>query len=426
MAMALEGVRVLDATGPIGHYAGRMLADLGADVIKVEPPGGDPARRWAPLLPDVDEPESGLQFLLLNANKRGVTLDVTQPRGRELYLDLAKTADVVIDSLQAAEAAELRLTTDDLVGVKSDLIHTSITGWGLTGPRANWVYADIVGCAVSGTMQLAGIPEGPPEQLPDMQGYHSASIQAAAGTMGALVYRQTTGEGQRVEVSMQEAMSMSQETAMMQADILGTNRERGVPLRGLDIPGLGLHEAADGYAYLVASGLAGSGFPGLVGLMAETDDAQDLTEEPYTTFIAEKMNTNFIMAALSDPEQAEPVQGFLTHMDEVVRAFCKKHSKLYLYEEGQKRRVLVGMVSTPQDILDSPQLEGRDWFVDLEDPGRGVTLRYPGPQWQLHGTPTQLRRPAPLLGEHNDEVLREIGVDGDALAALAAEGVVTA
>jgi benzylsuccinate CoA-transferase BbsE subunit len=426
MAMALEGVRILDASGAIGHYAGRLLADLGADVIKIEPPDGDPARRWAPLLPGVDEPESGLQFLLLNANKRGVTLDVAQPRGGELYLELVKTADVVMDSLQPAEAEALRLTAEDLLAAKPDLIHTSITGWGLTGPRADWAYADIVGCAMSGAMHLAGVSEGPPEQLPDMQGYHTASIQAAAGTMGALVYHQSTGEGQRVEVSMQEAMSMAQETAMMQADILGTNRERGVPLHGLDIPGLGLHEAVDGHVYLVASGLAGTGFPGLVGLMAETGDAQDLTEEPYATFIAEKMNTNFIMTALTDESQRAAVQGTLTHMDQVVRAFCKKHPKLYLYEEGQKRRVLVGMVSTAQDILDSPQLEGRDWFVDLEDRGRGVTLRYPGPQWQLQGTPAQLRRPAPLLGEHNDEVFAEIGVDGSALTALASEGVVTA
>ena len=426
MAMALDGVRVLDVTGPIGHYAGRMLADLGADVIKIEPPDGDPARRWAPLLPEVDEPESGLQFVLLNANKRGVTLDVRQPRGRELYLELVKTADIVIDSFQATEAADLQLTTEDLLAVKPDLIHASITGWGLSGPRANWAYSDIVGCAMSGTMQLAGVEDGPPEQLPNIQGYHSASIQAAAGIMGALIYHQSTGQGQRVEVSMQEAMSMSQETAMMQADILGTNRERGVPMRGMDIPGLGLHEAADGHVMLVASGLAGSGFPGLVGLMAETGDAQDLIEEPYVTFIAEKMNTNFVLVALADPAQREPVQGLLTHMDEVVRAFCKKHPKLYLYEEGQKRRVLTGMVSTPQDILDSPQLADRDWFTDLEDRGRGVTLQYPGPQWQLCGTPSTLRRPAPLLGEHNDEVFAEIGVDDGALAALASEGVVTA
>ena len=293
MAMALEGVRIMDASGPIGHYAGRLLADLGADVIKVEPPDGDPARRWAPLLPGVAEPESGLQFLLLNANKRGVTLDLTTPRGRELYLELAKTADVVMDSFSAAEAARLGLTTADLTAVKPELIHTSVTGWGLTGPRANWAYADIVGCAMSGVMQLAGEADGSPEQLPDMQGYHCASIDAAAGTMGALLYQQATGQGQRVEVAMQEALSMAQETAMMQADILGTNRERGVPLRGVSIPGTGLYETADGHVYLMASGVAGTGFVGLLRFMEETGDQQDLDQEPYHSFIREKMNTTW-------------------------------------------------------------------------------------------------------------------------------------
>ena len=241
-------------------------------------------------------------------------------------------------------------------------------------------------------------------------------IQAAAGAMGALLYHQATGEGQVVEVSMQEAMSMSQETAMMQADILGTNRERGSTALGIAIPGLGLHETADGYVYMMASGFAGAGFRGLVDLMDATGDAQDLHEEPYDTFIETSMNRNFIFAALSDPEQAAKVLPILNHLDSVVRDFAKKHPKLYLYEEGQNRRVLVGMVSTPDDILESPQLEARDWFKDLEDPGRGITLRYPGPQWDLTGTPSTLRRPAPLLGEHNDEVFAEIGVDAAALA----------
>jgi crotonobetainyl-CoA:carnitine CoA-transferase CaiB-like acyl-CoA transferase len=165
---------------------------------------------------------------------------------------------------------------------------------------------------------------------------------------------------------------------------------------------------------MMASGLAGAGFEGLVELMKLTDDAQDLTEEPYVSFIASSMNSNFIMSALTDPDQAAKVMPILKHMDQVVREFTKKHPKLYLYEEGQARRVLVGMVSTPQDILDSPQLAGRNWFIDLEDPGRGVTLRYPGPQWDLHGTPAKLRRPAPLLGQHNDEVFAEIGVDASA------------
>ena len=128
---------------------------------------------------------------------------------------------------------------------------------------------------------------------------------------------------------------------------------------------------------------------------------------------------------MADPEQAAPLLELLAHMDDVVRAFCQRHRKLYLYEEGQERRILVGVVNTPQDILESPQLEARDWFVNLDDPGRGVTLRYPGPQWRLQGTPSTLRRPAPLLGEHNEEIFGELGVDAGELADLSAGGVVS-
>ena len=164
-------VRVVEACGPIGHYAGRLLADLGADVIKVEPPTGDPARQYAPYLPGVDAPENGLQFLLLNANKRGVSLDLTGERGRALFLRLVASADVLLDSWQPRESAALGLAEADLLAAKPDLIRASVTGWGLTGPYADWAYADIVAQAMSGVMTLAGFPDGPPEQIADHQGY---------------------------------------------------------------------------------------------------------------------------------------------------------------------------------------------------------------------------------------------------------------
>ena len=166
MAGALDDVRVLDASGPIGHYAGRLLADLGADVIKVEPPGGDPARGYAPFLPGVDAPENGLQFLLLNANKRGVSVDLDRSGGRDLFLRLAGSADVLIDSLSPERRAALGVTDAALAAANPTLIHASVTGWGLSGPHAEWAYADIVGCAMSGVMNLAGFPTGRRNSFP--------------------------------------------------------------------------------------------------------------------------------------------------------------------------------------------------------------------------------------------------------------------
>src|SRR5690606_2478394 len=253
---------------------------------------------------------------------------------------------VLLESWRPSEAAALGLTDEVLLQARPNLIRASVTGWGLTGPRAEWAFADIVGVAMSGVMALAGFPDGPPEQLPDHQGYHCASIDAAAGVMAALLHRDASGEGQRVEVSMQEALSMAQETAMQSADILGVDRERtGGAARAL--PGLGVYETSDGYIYAMCTGNDGSGFPGLVELMGNLGGIEDLDEEPYASFIANSMNANFIMAALQDPEKAAPLQEILTHMQGVVTRFFAAHPKQVLYEQGQERRVLLGMVSTP-------------------------------------------------------------------------------
>ncbi len=421
MATALEGIRVIEVCGPIGHYAGRLLADLGADVIKVEPPSGDPARRYPPFLEDVASPEASLPFILLNADKRSVTLDLESGEGRASLLDLVHSTDILIDDWQARDQSRLNLTDEVLEGANPRLVRASLTGWGLSGPRAEWAYADIVGCAASGVMRLAGFPEGPPEQLPDAQGYHCASIVAVVGITAALVHRDATGEGQRVEVSMQEALSVAQETAMMAADILGTDRERtgGRSMLGLDMPGSGLHQARDGYVFLMASGTAGSGFDGLLELMREQGAAEDLTEEPYSSFIATSMNRNFLMQLVADERTRDEARGTLSHIDAVVRRFVASQPKQWLYEEGQRRRVLVGMVSAPEDIAASPQLAARDWWRDVDDPARGRVLRYPGPPWQLRGTPATLRRPAPKLGEHNDEVLNTTSAASEPLPASA-------
>lgn len=422
----LDSVCVIDLAGPIGHYAGRQLADLGADVIKVELPEGDEARTFEPRIPNVPGKESSFQFVLLNANKRGLVLDYRTLAGRDALLELVQTADVVLESFSPATARSLRLSDRDLRAVRSDLIHTSVTGWGLSGPYADWAYADIVGCAMSGVMVLAGFPDGPPEQLPDFQGYKCASIDAVAGTVAALLHHQATGEGQLIEVAMQEALSIAQETAMMGADILEVDRARtgGAGVFGVPIPGAGLYPAADGHVFYIAIGTAGTGFPGLMQFMRDEGAIQDLDEDPYATFIAESLDRLKIVEILADPERAAAAGPILAHIDEVVRAFSAARPKQFLYEEGQGRRILVGMISTPGDIASSPQLASRDWFIDCDDPGRGLKLRYPGFAWQLKGTPAELRRPAPLLGQHSDEVLIEAGFATERISVLRAEGVV--
>jgi len=430
---ALDDLRILDASGPIGHYAGRLLADLGADVIKVEPAGGDPARGYAPFLPDIeghdalDEREASLQFLLLNANKRSVELDLEQSADRAAFHSLVATADVLLESWSASERATLGFEADAFEELRPDLVRASVTGWGLTGPYADWAYADIVGEAMSGVMNLSGFVDGPPVQLPDNQGYRCASINVTAGILAALLHRDATGEGQDVEVSMHESLPMAEETAMQGADINGVDRERTggsgrAGAYGLTLPGLGVYETADGHIYSMCTGNAGSGFPGLVELMNQIDDAGALNEEPYASFIRDQMNTGLLLRLLENPEGAVELVAMLREMEDHVTAFYKRHDNQTLYEGGQRLRVLIGAINSPQAISQSPQLAARDWFVEIEDAARGRTLRYPGPPWQLRGTPATLRRPAPLLGEHTIEVLTEVGLSEVELAAVSTIG----
>lgn len=423
MSGALADVRVLDLTGPIGHYAGRLLADLGADVIKVEPPGGDAARRYAPLLPGVEAPESGLQFLLLNANKRGAVLDLSSDSGRSALLRLTESADVVLDSWRPQEAQRLHLTDAELREANPALIHTSITGFGLSGPRAEWTYSDIVGIATSGVMNLAGFPGGPPESLPDHQGYHCASLDAAAGTLTALLHRDVGGPGQLVEVSMQEALSIAQETALQNYDIRDTVLQRlgeASQVNPMNLPGFGLYECREGMVYIMTTGTAGAGFAGLVEMMDEHGQAGDLKDEPHWTFIQTQMDGANLRRLLTDEESRTETQRFLDHLEELVTAFMRAHPARFIYEEGQRRRVLVGLVATPADISTDPHLAARDWFLEVKDAARGTTLRYPGFPFRLQATPPTLRRPAPLLGEHTAEVLAEAGLESAEIAALEA------
>jgi len=419
MSAVLSDIRVIDATDVIGHYAGYLLADLGADVIKVEPLDGDPTRRWLPALPDAPESEAGLQFLLLNANKRSVALDLDDPSGRAAFLRLVKSADIVLESWSPARASELGFAPAELREVNPGLIHASITEWGLSGPLAGVPSSDMVAVAQAGLMHLNGVLNGPPRNLPDHQGYRCASINAAAGVMAALLHRDETGIGQLVEVSMQEALLIAQETAMQQADILGTDRERLGGLRpgGFKMPGLGIYETADGFIFAMCSGNAGSGFPGLVDLIEEMEGRGPLQEEPLATFARNEMNAGQLMERIQDPEQAPQLLETLARIDTLVTEFFRRHSKTVLYERGQQRRVLLGAVNAPPEVSADEQLRARDWFRDVFDPTRGRTLRYPGPPWMLERTPAHLGRPAPRLGEHTREVLEEAGVPADELLA---------
>ncbi len=423
---ALDDIRVLDLAGEIGHYCTKLLADLGADVIKVEPPGGDPVRNLPPFYHDEVDPQKSLYWLNLNTSKRSVTLNIEDPEGRKLLEKLVARADVVVESFEPGYLDGLGLGYEGLAGIKPDIVLTSITGFGQTGPHAHYKAPDIVGVAMAGIMWLAGDPQDPPNAPPWRQGYVSASIIAAAGTLTALYHRDVHGEGQHVDVSMQEALSIAQETAMQMWDMVEMLRNRtgaGTILQ-ITIPGIGAYECKDGYAYSFVGAPGGAPWSDLLQWMIDEGAAEDLTEEPYHD-VCMNLNMPFLTGLMRDPASIAGKIQALNHIDEVLRRFIAGKGKWEMYEEGQRRRLLMGIVSTPEDIANTPQLQHRQWLTPMEHPELHDTLQYPGPPYRLSETPWAIQRRPPLLGEHNTEIFSgELGVEENELERLSAAGVI--
>jgi crotonobetainyl-CoA:carnitine CoA-transferase CaiB-like acyl-CoA transferase len=421
---ALGDIRVLDLTGEIGQYATKLLADLGADVIKIEAPGGDPVRALPPHYHK--HPDLSLYWLNLNTNKRSVTLNLDTADGRTLFEKLVATADVVVESCKPGYLDSIGLGYEALATIKPNIILTSITGFGQTGPHAQFEAPDIIGVAMGGPMWLCGEPGDPPNILPQKQGYISASIMGAAGTLTALYHRDVSGEGQHVDVSMQEALSLTQETAMQTWDMMQALRCR-TGVRGvipLDIPGLGLYESADGHIFGYLGTPGGAPWSEMLNWMTEEGAAEDLNDEPFLSFIG-GLNLRFLTGLVTKPAELPENIRIMNHIIEVLKKFVGAKSKWDMYEGGQHRRLLWGIVSSPEDIAKSPQLLYRKWLTDVDHPEINDTLTYPGTPYRMSETPWAIRQRPPLVGEHNDEILgKELGVSADDWQKLEKAGAV--
>jgi crotonobetainyl-CoA:carnitine CoA-transferase CaiB-like acyl-CoA transferase len=407
---ALDGIRVVEFCDEVGSYCGRLLADLGAEVIKVEPPGGGTQRRTPPFYRDQETPDTSLAFWVHNTSKKSVTLDLESERDRAKARALALTADVLLEDAPVGWLVQRGLGYEALSAQRPALVYTSMTGFGQSGPHAGYAYSDIVGQAMGGLMTLAGDPDDPPNQIYGNQANVSASLHGAIGTLVAVLHAEASGEGQSVDVSAQDAVSMSMETAMMTWDLQKRNRtrlgDRGLlPVR---IPASGVYEASDGYCLLFVTAPAGADFPALIDWMRERGMAGDLDDEPYATLCA-NLNMRFLTQVMIDPASAAAVFGQLEHVHEQLVAFCKSMSARELYEEGQRRRLLIGIVSTPKDLAENSQLRAREWFQRMSFEFLEASVEFPGPAYRLSETPVALRRP-PRLGEHNDEILGPLAV----------------
>jgi len=421
----LGDIRVLDLTDQKGVYCTKLLADLGADTIKIEKPGGDPMRAIGPFYHDEPGPEKSLYWFHFNTSKRGITLNLETDNGREIMKQLVRTADVVVETFPPGYLDTIGLGYSVLKQINPKLILTSITPFGQTGPHRDFKGSDIVAQAMGGLMNLAGFPDDPPYRLYGSQAYHSASVQAAVGTVMALHIRELTGKGQQVDVSLPESVLMAMETAMQHFDMRQEIRRR-VAQEAPIVPGLGLYPCQDGHilSYIVAG--AGAGWEVILDWMDSEGKAGDLKDEKwqetfqligdFRSLIALATDTEALMAKLAD----------FAHVNEIYGGFIMSHTKAEIYEGAVERRAMLVPASSPKDLVESPQLAALGYFVDVEHPELGTSLKYPGaPSYHISDAPWRISRRAPLIGEHNAEIYeKELGFTNEQLTRLQQEGTI--
>jgi benzylsuccinate CoA-transferase BbsE subunit len=405
MTAALAGIRVIDRSGPEGNYCGKLFAELGADVILVEPPGGTALRGEPPFVAGYDDdPEASLRFLAYNTSKRSVALDLGQAAGQEVLRDLAGTADLLIETDPPGWAAARGVGYTDLAR-NQRLVVTSITPFGQDGPYSGYPADDLTCLAFGGLLSLGGYADGPPVQTAGWQAYAAASVFAAVASMLALLQAEASGQGQQVDVSVQECVVMGLETAIQAYDLEGRVRGRtgGITRRA----GQGIFPCRDGHVFLLASGLGEQFWVGLLDWLDDEGAAglEALRGDAWT-------QPSYL-------ETDEAKDSFLA----VFGTFCQQRAKAELYRQAQKWRVPLCPVNTPSDVVCSAQLAARQFFVEHPLPHGGTALM-PGAPYRLSQTPWRMTRPAPRLRQHTGEVLRELGYTGERIAGLRRMGTI--
>lgn len=388
---ALQGIRVLEICDETGSYCGKLFADMGAEVIKVEIGVADAARMIPPFLHGHADSESSFQFLYHNTSKKSITLDINTREGQEKVRKLVRYCDLVIETLPAGKLAELNLEVGSLQIDHPGLVVTSITGFGQTGPHSHYKTADIVASALGGVMVATGFPEDPPVKLAGSQSYVMASTLAAASSMIALHHSRRTGCGQHIDISIQE-------TVLAVTSICGVGKwlEDGIISKrfgtGLfaSVP-CGTYPCRDGSIYIMVN--------------------RPLHWRKLAQWVNEVSGNQEILDPMFEgPSSAR--QPYRELLDIFIAELTSTFTVEEFYREGQRRHLAVTPLSTAHGIVGDHHLNERHFFHKIAGPGESG-LRYPGPPYRFSWTPWAMRHPAPKAGQHNEEIEQLIGSDSE-------------
>ncbi len=401
--------RVLDLTDDSGWLCGRILGDLGADVVKIEPPGGDRGRRVGVFYHDDPNPAKNLSWFAYNANKRGITLALDTGKGQELLRRLAQRADFLIESFPPGYLDARDLGYRALREANARLVFTSITPFGQTGPYAGYRGSDLIALAMSGFMSLVGEPGRPPLRVSLPQAALWTGMHAAAGALIAHHHREATGRGQHVDVSTQACLLWALANAPAHWSLQREDLRRGGSrIVGRSMTGArmrAIYRCRDGHInFIFYGGDAGRrSNEAMVQWMAELHEAPEwLTQTDWGAF-------NIAAATQEEIDALE--QPFVE--------FLGRRTKAEFSAESLKRGILGYPVADARDIRADPQLAARTFWQAVEHPELDATVTYPGAFAQFSAAQCRIGRRAPGIGEHNDEIYRaELGLSGEALESL--------
>jgi benzylsuccinate CoA-transferase BbsE subunit len=406
----LDNLRVLDLTDEKGHLCGKFLADLGAEVIKIEPPEGDPVRQKGPFFHDVPDKEKSLPWYGCNSGKKGITLNLVNPKGQQIFKKLVNKADLIIESYSPGYLASLNLDFTKLQVVNPRVVLTSITPFGQTGPYANYVATDLTLVAMSGFMYTCGDANRPPVRIGIEQAFTAAGVQAASASLVALFHSQNCGQGEHVDIAIRECLPSGGfevffwETEGYLGERMGMRRRRAnVYLRDL-------WPCKDGYiGWRLMTGHLGA--PTLNNLIAWMDTegmAGELKEIDW-----EKLDMTRV------------TQEQMARWESLVIPFFMKHTKAQIFEMALEKSMLMAPAYNARELFIYRQLIDRNFWSQVQYPELNATITHPGPFCKMSETPLEPPTRAPSIGEDNKTIyIDELKISELELTAMKKEGII--
>ncbi|MCZ6875800.1 MAG: CoA transferase [bacterium] len=399
----LTGIRVIELGEDIAvPYCGKLLADFGADVIKIERPvTGDCTRQHGPFPNDAPHPERSGLFLALNTNKRGITLNLSGASGQKILAELLQQADIFIHHFRSQQLVSLALTAAIIRSTYPRLISASITPYGLTGPYQDLHAADITVCALGGLSEGLGEDNRPPLVAPFGQSGYQGALSAAGAIMMALLVREDSGKGQMIDIGTADVLATLQTGVYLNNYLFdGNTSMRGHRFGSRTIYPAHFFRCRDGFMWVTAPQWAQ--WERLLTMIGHPELAED-----------ERLHNRHDIASAPPAELEVPLaQWFMQHTREDVFEACREH------------RLPISPVYTIDELVDHPQLIERGFMLSVDRPGLEA-LRLPGLPMQFSKTTWRLRRPAPLLGEHTEQILcQDLTYSQHDLPALRHAGVI--